>query len=85
MAVADQLFEQALTLSDEERRKLTARLLKTLPEEPDGDLLSDEEWQEAWHAELLRRDRDIEDGTAELIDGETVMAEMLALAHAPRP
>ena len=84
MAVADQLFEQALTLSDEERRKLTVRLLRTLPEDPDGDVPTDAEWQAAWQDELLRRDRSIEDGTAELYDGETVMAEMLALSHAPR-
>jgi len=82
MAVADQLFEQALTLPEEERRKLTVRLLKTLQDGPEDEVMTDEEWQTAWDEELARRERSLDDGTAELLDGEVVMNEMLALASA---
>ncbi len=84
MAVADQLFEQALALPEEERRKLTTRLLKTLPDhpdDPDDEGLTDEQWQAAWDEELRRREQSLDDGTAKLIDGEEVMKEMFALAN----
>lgn len=83
-AAAEQLFEQARSLSEDERRKLTVRLWKALPEiheDPDDEGLTDEEWQAAWGEELRQRAQAIEDGTAKLLDGEAVMAEMIAFAN----
>lgn len=82
MAAADQIFEQALALPEEDRRKLTERLLRTFQDDLGGDVLTDEQWQAAWDEELQRRARAIDAGTADLLDGEEVMKEMLALATA---
>jgi Putative addiction module component len=85
MAVADQLFEQALTLPEEERRKLTDRLLRTFQDDLEGDLLTDEAWQESWRDELQRRARATDEGKTKLLEGEAVLAEAFAIATARRP
>lgn len=74
MAALEALLEQALQLSDEQRGTLAARLLQTL-EPADEEEVSGDEWHASWSAELDRRVREVDDGTAELLDGDDVLAD----------
>lgn len=64
----------ALSLSPEERAEIVSRLIESL----DGPLTTTPEEQAAidatWDAEIARRVKEIDDGTAELIDGDEVFA-----------
>ena len=51
----DQLAEQAMQLSFEERAELADRLFRSL--EPPGDEVSADEWAAAWVPEFERRIR----------------------------
>jgi putative addiction module component len=83
MSALESLLEQALRLPDAERGKLAMQLLRTLePEEEDE--VSKEEWEAAWSAELDRRVREMDDGSAELLDGDEVLAEARAWFDAQR-
>jgi putative addiction module component (TIGR02574 family) len=64
---SEALFTAALTLPPAEREELAERLLRSL-DEADSATLSP-----AWKAEIERRLKEIDDGTAELVDGEEVM------------
>jgi hypothetical protein len=46
--------------------------------------VSKEEWEAAWSAELDRRVREVDDGSAELLDGDEVLAEARAWLDAQR-
>jgi putative addiction module component (TIGR02574 family) len=83
VAIPNELVTEALKLPDDERGELAALLLHSL-EPDDGEELTGEEWEAAWSAEIARRVREIEDGTAELIDGDQVMAEVRAMLDARR-
>ena len=64
---SEALLSAALTLPPAEREELAERLLRSL----DGSeyvALSPE-----WKAEIERRLKEIDDGTAELVDGDEVM------------
>ena len=74
MTAFESVLDQALKLPDDERSKLAASLLRSL--EPDGDELSPDEWDRVWSTELDRRSREVREGTAELIDGDEVLAEL---------
>jgi putative addiction module component (TIGR02574 family) len=63
-----QIAAEALLLSPEDRESLLEILLSSLTSEAGYD--------EAWNSELERRLAAIEDGTAELIPGETVFARL---------
>jgi hypothetical protein len=83
MGALESLLEQALRLPDAERGKLAMQLLRTLePEDEDG--VSKEEWEAAWSAEIDRRVREVDDGSAELLDGDEVLAEARAWLDAQR-
>ena len=83
MSALESLLAQALRLPDAERGKLAMQLLRTLePEEEDE--VSKEEWEAAWSAELDRRVREVDDGSAELLDGDEVLAEARAWLDAQR-
>jgi putative addiction module component (TIGR02574 family) len=82
VAIPTKLVTQVLELPDDERGALAALLLHSL-EPHDGDELTGEAWEAAWSAEIERRAREVEAGTAELIDGDEVMAEMRAMVDAP--
>jgi hypothetical protein len=74
MSALESLLEQALRLPDAERGKLAMQLLRTLGPE-DEDELGKDEWEAAWSVEIDRRVREIDDGSAELLDGDEVLAE----------
>ena len=64
---SEALLTAALTLPPEDREEMAERLLRSL----DGTeyvALSP-----AWKAEIERRLKEIDDGTAELVDGDEVM------------
>lgn len=75
MTAFEAVLDQALKLSDEERRRLATRLLNSLEPEDDQEL-STEEWDSAWSAELHKRVREIREGTVELVDGDEVLTEL---------
>jgi hypothetical protein len=77
MAALDALLEQALQLTDDQRGTLAVQLLRTL-EPTDGEEIAEDEWQAAWSFEIDRRIREVDDGTAELIDGDEVLADARA-------
>lgn len=53
-----QVLEQALRLTQRERARLVAELLRTLDDEGDQGLTR-EEWEKAWAAEIEPRVREI--------------------------
>jgi putative addiction module component (TIGR02574 family) len=68
---AQQLLEEALRLSIEERSKLIEKLIQSVDEEEAS--LSPEEWERVWTAELMRRNQQIDKGEVELIDGDEAL------------
>lgn len=83
MSALESLLEQALQLPDAERGKLAMQLLRTLDPE-DEDEVSKDEWEAAWSAEIDRRVREVDDGSAELLDGDEVLADARAWLDAQR-
>jgi hypothetical protein len=77
MVALDALFEQALQLPDDQRGTLAVQLLRTL-EPDDEEEVTGDEWQAAWSVEIDRRVREVDDGTAELLDGDEVLADARA-------
>lgn len=67
----ERLRDEALTLPEDERRKLVDSLSESLGNIPNELALSPE-----WMAEIDRRTRALENGTAELIDEEDVEREL---------
>ncbi len=71
MSTVDDLFGQALVLSDEDRAALAARLLESLDRaEPDEGV------EEAWAAEIERRMDDYRAGRAKTIPWSEVRARL---------
>ena len=62
-AAAQEVFEAAMNLPDEERVNLAERLYGSVD-------AADPEWEKAWAAEIARRVADIESGKATLIPWE---------------
>lgn len=83
MAALEALLQQALKLPDDQRGTLAMQLLRTL-EPDDGEQITQDEWQAAWTSEIDRRVREIDDGTAELLDGDDVLADARAWLDARR-
>ena len=77
MTALDALFAQALQLPDDERGTLAMQLVRTL-EPADEEEVTGDEWEAAWSAEIDRRVREVDDGSAELLDGDEVLAEARA-------
>ena len=69
----EELEEQALRLSSQERGALVQRLIASLEDEPEG---SPEEIARAWEEEILRRISEIETGRARLVPAEDVFTEI---------
>lgn len=69
----EELYQQALTLSDEERMKLL-RLLTGAP----GQGYASPELEAAWQDEIERREGEIADGKNDWLPGAEVMAELSA-------
>jgi putative addiction module component (TIGR02574 family) len=76
----ESLLEQAKALPEAEREELAGRLYDTLPPLPEMPVVwdSEEEAEAAWQEELGHRLDDVTNGTAELLDGERVFAELRA-------
>ena len=64
------IVEQALKLSPTERADVAEQLLACLDEALDSDV------EKAWQEEIQRRLQQVERGEVELIDSDTVMAEL---------
>ena len=64
------IVEQALKLSPTERAEVAEKLIVSLDEVPDADV------EQAWHEEIQKRLQQIECGEVELIDSDTVIAEL---------
>jgi len=64
------IVEQALKLSPTERAEVAEKLIVSLDEVPDTDV------EQAWQEEVQRRLQQVERGEIELIDSDTVMAEL---------
>ena len=75
-AIAKELAQKALALSESERLELVSALLKSLPSDPEA--LAEKEWKEAWKAEILKRSDEIDSGKVVGISGDKVMAELRA-------
>ena len=67
---AQQVFEAAMQLPDAERAKLADKLSSTI------DPISNQEWQDEWAAEIDRRVRQADDGTAKLLDWHDVRQKL---------
>lgn len=75
MADAAHVLEEALTLSADERARLAHELIHSLePDDPDASV--------AWSDEIRRRVDEIEAGTAELEDWDSVKARLEAASRA---
>ena len=71
----DDIFGVALNLTARERAELATRLIQSLdgaPPTADEQVAIDA----AWDVEIARRIKEIDDGTAELIDGEEFLAKL---------
>jgi hypothetical protein len=67
VATPAHIREQALALSEKERAELARDLIRSLDAEPDPD--ATQKWAEV----VERRARQVLDGTAELVDGQTAL------------
>lgn len=79
----DNILGTALSLPAKERAELATRLIRSL----DGPVSTPDEQaaiDSAWDAEIARRLQEIEDGTAELIDGDEAFASIRAKLDAFR-
>jgi len=68
----DQVENEALKLKPEARAELAEKLLKSLED------LSDEEIERLWAEEALRRDVELDSGTASMRDAEDVFRDARA-------
>ena len=75
-ARAQQLLDELLRLSAEDRALIAAELTASLD--------SPEEVAKAWADEIRRRADDIEQGRAELVDKDVALAEIRERLHARR-
>ncbi len=74
---AQKIVKQALALSESERVLVVSELLKSIPEE--SEVLSQEEWDEAWKLELEKRIEEMESGKVKCIPYEVVRKELDAI------
>ena len=64
------VLEEALKLTTNERAEVAEQLIASLDEASDTDV------EQAWQEEVQRRLQQIDRGEVELIDSDTVMAEL---------
>jgi putative addiction module component (TIGR02574 family) len=64
------VLEEALKLTANERAEVAEQLIASLDEVPDTDV------EQAWQEEIQRRLQQVERGEVELIDSDTVIAEL---------
>ena len=63
-------LDVALTLSESERAEFAEILMSTITGTSRSDI------DEAWVAEVERRDKAIDDGTEELLDGDEILQKL---------
>jgi len=71
---ADELLSQAMALPTEQRIKLVQSLLRSL-DDYTGD---PDEMAAAWVPELVRRSREVADGSVNLVDWEEMRSNAIA-------
>jgi putative addiction module component (TIGR02574 family) len=71
MAIRQELRDEVLNLSREERHELADEIYESLADEP-----LDPEWERAWSRELEQRVEDVVAGRVELVDADAVHAEL---------
>jgi len=76
--MAEDLLKEALALGPQERARLAQEILASLDGAASGEL------SPAWEAEIERRNRKIDDGTATLIPADEVFAKLGVLAGGSR-
>lgn len=74
-SIAD-IEKELMALPTEDRARVALDLIRSLDKEQ--ETLTREEWEAAWLQEVKRREAEILEGRAELVDGEQVMAELRA-------
>lgn len=76
----DEVLERALDLPPEDREELVSKLQESLEvEEDDGEpVLSEEEWEEAWDSEILRRLDDLRSGRVKGVDAFEMLRQSRA-------
>jgi hypothetical protein len=85
MATVDELYEQALKLTPQERQVLFDRLFQsTLPEMP-GEEISQEEWERVWGEEVMRRSDEFHGGTVKGLDAFEAIEQLRRELHDGRP
>lgn len=67
---ANNLFDQALSLSDSDRAALAASLIRSLEREPAADA------EKHWESEVKRRIEEIDNGDVELVPWDQLMAKL---------
>ena len=72
---AENIYQAALKLPDDERFMLANRLLESVEGERDAD------YEEAWAAEIARRIEEIDNGTAKMIPWEDVKRMIHEVRH----
>jgi putative addiction module component (TIGR02574 family) len=68
MASVNELFEQAMKLSSEEREELADRLFQSVLPDPPGEDLSPDEWERVWMEEIKRRSDELHEGKTQTLD-----------------
>lgn len=73
------LERQVLSLNIKERGRLASVLIRSLDEEEDNNCLLEEEIEELWIKEAIRRNKEMDEDPSIGIPAETVMSEMREL------
>jgi putative addiction module component (TIGR02574 family) len=68
MPTIEEVFEQAMKLTEAEREELADRLFKSVVPDPPGDDLSPEESERVWMEEIKRRSDELHEGKVETMD-----------------
>jgi putative addiction module component (TIGR02574 family) len=80
---ANALFSAALALPAKKRAELAHRLIRSL-DGPEPSPAEQAEIDAAWVQEIRRREKAIDEGKAELVAFEDVMAQAEAILNRPR-
>jgi hypothetical protein len=71
-AAAEKILQDALSLPDDQRRRVAQLLLDSVSIDPP------EEIEAAWVAEAVRRADELEQGSVQALDGESVLESLKA-------
>lgn len=74
-SAANQLYQDAMKLREDERAELAALLIESI------DPASDTDWAQAWDAEIAQRVAEVDQGTVKAIPWEEVRQRMTGTAR----